>query len=70
MQDSLKRVHLNEMHHDPCSGTLEIDINHAGLYAALSDNSLHLTGDIVESVLGGGGYLDGLLHQRFALFQM
>jgi hypothetical protein len=39
----------------------------AGLHAGFSYDGLHLTGDVVEAVLGGGGYVDGLLHMLHSI---
>ena len=50
------------MNHYSCGGTLDIDIDHAGLYTGFSHDGLNLPGDVVQAVEGGGGYLDGLLH--------
>jgi hypothetical protein len=61
-----KRVHSNEKDHNSCCGTLHINIDQAILYAVVDYNSLHLTGDIIEAVLGGGGYVDGLLHKTIS----
>ena len=41
---------------------LNIYINQAGLHAGFSYNGLHLQRDVLEPIMGGGGYLDGLLH--------
>jgi hypothetical protein len=57
-----KRVHSNEKYHDPRGGTLYINVNQSGLYAGFSDDGLHPGGNIIEPVLGGSGYVYGLLH--------
>ena len=63
--DTPLAVHEFELYHDPGRGSLHIDIDQAGLHAAFSDNGLHLTGDVIEAVVGMGGYLDGLLHIHY-----
>ncbi len=55
------RVHLNEKNHDGSCCTLDIDIDKAGGDPAFRDDGLHLPGDVVEAIVGGGGYVDGLL---------
>lgn len=60
-----KGVHSNEKNHDPCGGPLHIDIHQAGLNTGFSYDGFHLTGDVVEAVMGRGGYLDALLHALF-----
>jgi len=52
----------NEKNHHACGCALGIDIDQAGLDAGFSDDGLHLAGDVVEAVVGGGGYLHGALH--------
>ena len=37
-------------------------IDHAGLHTGFSHDGLHLPGDIVKAVLGGGADLYNLLH--------
>jgi hypothetical protein len=59
---SLNRVYSKEKLHDPCSGSLNIDIDHAGLHAGFIYDLLYLPGDIIEAVVGGGGYVDSFLH--------
>ena len=56
------RVHEFELDHDPRRGPLDIDIDHTGLYAGFGHDGLHLGGDVIEAVVGGGGYADRLLH--------
>ena len=48
-----KRGYLKEKHHSTRSGTLDIDIDHAGLHARFTYDGLHLPGDVVEAVVGG-----------------
>jgi hypothetical protein len=55
-------VHLNEKNHNAGCSTLDINIDQSGLNAGFSYYGLHPAGDIVQAVVGGGGYLDGLLH--------
>jgi len=59
----LEGVHSNEKNHDPCGGTLNIDIDQAVLHAGFSHDGLHLGCEVVETVVGGGRYVDGLLHK-------
>jgi len=47
-------VHSHELNHDPCSDTLDIHIDQAGLYAGFRDDGLHLAGDVVEPIVSGG----------------
>jgi len=42
-----KRVHSNEKNHHTGSCTLNVNINHSGLYAGFFYDRLHLAGDIV-----------------------
>jgi hypothetical protein len=49
------------LYHHTCCCALDVDINHAGLHFRFGNDSLHLGGDVVEAVAGGGGYGDGLL---------
>ena len=58
-------VHSNTKYHDPGGGSLDIDIDHAGLHAGFSNDGLHLPGDVVKAVAGWGGYVDGLLHCHY-----
>lgn len=51
-----------EFYHDSSYGTQGIWIDPAGLYPAFGIDGLHLTGDIIETVVGRGGYGNGLLH--------
>lgn len=60
-----KRVHSNEKYHNPDRGALNINIYQTGLDLAFCHNGFHLTGDIIEAIVCGGGYLDGLLHELF-----
>ena len=50
------------LYHNPGCCSLGIDIDQAGLDFAPGDDGLHLAGDVIEAVVGGGGYGDGLLH--------
>jgi hypothetical protein len=34
------------------------------VHASLSQNGFHLAGNVVKAVVGGGGYVDGLLHDK------
>ena len=43
---------------------LGIDIDQATLYATFSHDGFQLPGDVVQAVVSGGGYLDGLLHGK------
>ena len=60
--DLKKRVHLNEKNHDSGSSTLDIDVDHAGLYAGIADYRLHLLGDVIEAVVEGRTNLYDSLH--------
>ena len=66
----LKRVNLNEKNHDCGSSALGIYIHKAGLNARFRYDGLHLAGDVVEAVVGRGGYLDGLLHDHLEILQI
>ena len=52
-----------EFDHNSGSCSLDIDDDHAGLNSGFCDNSLHLTGDVIETILGLGGDVYGLLHK-------
>jgi len=57
------RCYEIEFYHDPGRCPLHVYIDQAGLHAGLCNDRLHLTGDVLEAVVGRGGYLDGLLHE-------
>lgn len=61
----LTGVHSNEKNHHTSSGTMHKDIDHTGLNAGFRYDGLHLPGDVVEPVVGGGGYVDALLQKSF-----
>jgi len=48
-----KRVHSNEKNHNPGRGTLHTDVHHAGLHSGFGHDGLHLTSDIIETVVAG-----------------
>ena len=48
--------------HFTCRGALNIPIDHAGFHTGFSHNGLHLQDNVIETILGRCGYLDGLLH--------
>ena len=58
----LKRGNEFELYYDPRRGPLHIDIDYTGLHAGLSDDGLHLSGDVVKAVLGRGGNLYDTLY--------
>jgi len=62
-----KRVHSNEKHHHCCGCTLNIDVHQACLHAGFSYYGLHLPGNVVQAVVGGCGYVDGLLQGEIKL---
>lgn len=48
--------------HNPGRDSLDIDIDQPSLHTGFRYDGLHLSCDIVEVFVGGGRYLDGLLH--------
>ena len=56
------RVHQKEKNHNGTGCTLNVDIYESGLHPAFRDDGLHLPGDVIEAVVGWGGYLDCSLH--------
>ena len=61
----LSGVYQIELYHNPCRGTLDVYMDQAGQNTGFSDGGLHLTRDVVEAVVGGSGYGDGLLHKIY-----
>ena len=59
-QSNFTGLHSNEKYHDAGRCTLHIDIDNTSLHFAFCCDGLHLSGDVVEVVVGGGGYLDGI----------
>lgn len=59
-------AHEFELHHHSGSCSLDIDIDHFGLDGGFGYEGLHLAGDVVEPVVGGGGYSDGFMHSNLA----
>jgi hypothetical protein len=57
----MRRVHEFEFHHDPNRRPLNVNIGQSGLNAGFSHDGLHMPGDVLDAVVGGGGYLDSLL---------
>ena len=64
------RVNEFELYHNRSRGPLGVYIDHASLHAGFSNDGFHLAGNVVEAVMGGGGYVDGLLHLISNYFKM
>ena len=53
----LHRVIPVFLDHHTCSCALYIDIHQAGLHTGFSHDGLHLSGNVIQAVVGGGGYV-------------